>query len=233
MNTAENREFPPPHEPAREIAQSASSIAHDIDVALAPIALYADALLEHEPLGERARHYLLSIRRAAGDVARNAGRLRDLERVHVPDSQATDSRRTVVLPMPTRCLRVLLIDDDPTLIESLRSALADEGHQVSTSSGGQSGIDSFRAARFSKMPFDIVITDLAMPDVDGEEVVTRLRAIEPATPIVLLTGWRHQLSDGVERRLNVDRLLGKPPRIRELRAALAELTGRRVADRAG
>jgi CheY-like chemotaxis protein len=233
MNIAENREVPPTLEPARDISQSASSIAHDIDVALAPIALYADALLEHEPLGERARHYLLSIRRAVGDVARNAGRLRDLDRTHDRDSQTTDSRRTFVPPSPVRSLRVLLIDDDPTLIESLRSALADEGHKVTTSNGGQAGIDSFRAARASKMPFDIVITDLAMPDVDGQEVVARLRAIEPATPIILLTGWRHQLSEGVERQLKVDRLLGKPPRIRELRAALAELTGRRVADRPG
>jgi CheY-like chemotaxis protein len=233
MNIAENRGFPPPPEPAREIGQSASSIAHDIDVALAPIALYADALLEHEPLGERARHYLLSIRRAVGDVARNTGRLRDLDRTHDRDTESTDTRRNIIPTAPVRSLRVLLIDDDPTLIESLRSALADEGHKVSTATGGQAGIDSFRAARASKMPFDIVITDLAMPDVDGHEVVASLRAIEPATPIILLTGWRHHLADGIERKLKVDRMLGKPPRIRELRAALAELTGRRAADRTG
>jgi CheY-like chemotaxis protein len=230
MNTAENRDLPTTPEPGREIGPSASSIAHDIEVALAPIALYADALLEHEPLGERARHHLLSIRRAVGDVARNTGRLKDLDRTQDRDSQTSDSRRSLIAATPVRSLRVLLIDDDPTLIESLRSSLADEGHKVATSNGGQAGIDSFRAAHASKMPFDIVITDLAMPDVDGHAVVASLRAIEPATPIILLTGWRHQLSEGIERQLKVDRLLGKPPRIRELRAALAELTGRRVAE---
>jgi CheY-like chemotaxis protein len=233
MTTAENRETPSPPEPRREISQAASAIAHDIDVALAPIALYADALLEHEPLGERARHYLLSIRRAVGDVARNAGRLRDLDRALEPVPQAADVRRNPVPTSIVRSLRVLLIDDDPTLIESLRSALVDEGHKVSTANGGQAGIDAFRAARTSGMPFDVVITDLAMPDVDGHQVVASLRAISSATPIILLTGWRHQLADGIERELKVDRLLGKPPRIRELRAALAELTGRRVADRLG
>jgi CheY-like chemotaxis protein len=230
MNTAENRETPPPPEPVRDIGHAASAIAHDIDIALAPIALYADALLEHEPLGERARHYLMSIRRAVGDVARNAGRLRDLDRTQYPEARA-DTRRNPLPPSTARSLRVLLIDDDPTLIESLRSALVDEGHKVSTASGGQAGIDSFRAARAAGMPFDIVITDLAMPDVDGHQVVASLRAVSAATPIILLTGWRHQLADGVERQLNVDRLLGKPPRIRELRAALAELGGRRVSDR--
>ena len=94
---------------------------------------------------------------------------------------------------------MLLIDDDPALIESLRSALMDEGHKVSTARGGQAGIDAFRAARGSGLPFDIVITDLAMPDVDGRQVVASLRAVSPATPIILLTGWRHQLTDGVER----------------------------------
>jgi DNA-binding response OmpR family regulator len=70
-----------------------------------------------------------------------------------------------------------------------------------------------------------------MPDVDGRQVVANLRATSSSTPIVLLTGWRHQLADRIEPPLNVDRLLGKPPRIRELRAALAELTGRRATDR--
>ena len=112
----------------------------------------------------------------------------------------------------------------------MRSALIDEGHKVSTAGGGQAGIDSFRAARTAGMPYDIVITDLAMPDVDGRQVIASLRAISPRTPIILLTGWRHQLADRVERPPNVDRLLGKPPRIRELRAALAELTCRRATD---
>jgi len=52
----------------RSVGQSASAIAYDIDVAIAPITLYANALLEHESLSERARHYLASIRRAVDDV---------------------------------------------------------------------------------------------------------------------------------------------------------------------
>jgi len=222
-----------PPELARDPGHAASAIAHDIDIALAPIAMYADALLEHEPLSERARHYLLNIRRAVGDVARNAGRLRELDRAHGPDPQSAEVPRHPAPPLPARSLRVLLIDDDPSLIDSLRSALIDEGHKVSAANGGQSGIDAFRSARAAGMPFDIVITDLAMPDVDGRQVVASLRAVSSATPIILLTGWRHQLADGVDRPLNVDRLLGKPPRIRELRAALAELTGRRTGDRPG
>jgi len=216
----------------RAVGQAASAIAHDIDLAVSPITLYANAMLEHEStLSDRARHYLLSIRRAAEDVIHNAARLRELDRprelVNRPDPQTFRPSYSV------RSLRVLLIDDDPSLIEALRSSLIDEGHKVSTARGGQAGIDAFRAARGSGLPFDIVITDLSMPDVDGRQVVASLRALSPDTPIILLTGWRHQLKDGAERALHVDRLLGKPPRIRELRMALAELTARRASDRLG
>jgi len=209
--------------------ETASTIANDIDIAMSPITLYADALLEREQLDTRARQYVTSIRRAADDVAIAVARLRELDRPRTQGPEISDQRRTAV--PAARSLRVLLIDDDPSLIESMRSALIDEGHKVSTAGGGQSGIDSFRAARTAGMPYDIVITDLAMPDVDGRQVIASLRAISPRTPIILLTGWRHQLADRVERPPQVDRLLGKPPRIRELRAALAELTSRRAEDR--
>jgi len=228
---ADTSESLPETERLRAVGQAASMIAHDIELAIAPIALYADALLEHETLSERARHYLKSIRRAVDDVTLNAGRLRELDRPR-EDPQRTDPN-TLRPSGSARSLRVLLIDDDPSLIEALRTSLTDEGHKVSAAKGGQVGIDTFRAARGTGLPFDIVITDLSMPDVDGRQVVASLRAISPRTPIILLTGWRHQLKDGAERSLQVDRLLGKPPRIRELRAALAELTGRRSADRLG
>jgi len=217
----------------RTIGQRASSIAHDIDVAIAPVALYSAALLETETLSERARNHLMSIRRAVDDVTRTAARLRELDVIREPAPRFEDTRRPPMTSSSSRSLRVLLIDDDPSLVESLRSSLTDEGHKVTAANGGRAGIEAFRLAQRAGMMFDIVITDLAMPDVDGREVVTSLRALSPATPIVLLTGWQHHLSDAEQRPLQVDRLLGKPPRIRELRAALAELTERRTTGRMG
>jgi CheY-like chemotaxis protein len=231
MNTAEKSD------PASQLLEQpvsthrqgdASLIANEIDIALSPISLYAE-LLEREELDKRARQYVTSIRRAVDDVAVAVARLRELDRPRASEPETSGNRK--VTPSPAvRSLRVLLIDDDPSLVESLRSALVDEGHKITTANGGQAGIDAFRVAFASRMPYDIVITDLAMPEVDGRQVVASLRAISPTIPIVLLTGWRHQLADRVERPLQVDRLLGKPPRIRELRAALAELTSRRAAD---
>jgi CheY-like chemotaxis protein len=224
MNTAEIRSVDERHH------GKASAIANEIDIALSPICLYADALLESEGLDLRSRQYITNIRLAADQVANTAARLRELDRPRTAEPELSGNRKVVPAPA-ARSLRVLLIDDDPSLVESLRSALVDEGHKVTTASGGQAGLDSFRAAFATRMPYDIVITDLAMPDVDGRQVVAGLRACSADTPIVLLTGWRHQLADRIEPPLQVDRLLGKPPRIRELRAALAELTGRRATDR--
>jgi DNA-binding response OmpR family regulator len=149
-------------------------------------------------------------------------------------TQSTSSTGRNPSPLfATRSLRVLLIDDDPSLLESLRTALEDEGHKVVTASGGQSGIDAFRESQTAHRLFDIVITDLGMPYVDGRQVVASIRSMSPGTPIILLTGWGQHVANESEKAPQVDRLLGKPPRIRELRTALAELTGRRATDRVG
>ena len=94
--------------------------------------------------------------------------------------------------------------------------------------GGQEGIDLFRTAQQGAEPFDVVLTDLGMPYVDGRQVAAAVRAVAPHTPIILLTGWGQQM--GAEHDVpQVSRVLGKPPRLRELRAALAELTGQSTA----
>jgi DNA-binding response OmpR family regulator len=137
---------------------------------------------------------------------------------------ATDTVRMPALQVPGRPLRLLIVDDDVKLIESLRSTLQDEGHQVTAAAGGQEGIDAFESARASLAPFDVVITDLGMPFVDGRQVIASVRASAPHTPIILLTGWGKGLDADGEPPPEVDRVLGKPPRMRELRVALAEVT---------
>jgi signal transduction histidine kinase len=136
-------------------------------------------------------------------------------------TSAPPAAEPVPVSAPNRSLRILLVDDDPALLESLRSALQADGHEVTGADGGQAGIDAFRSAVQNQAPFDIVVTDLGMPYVDGRQVAENIRAASPRTPIILLTGWGQFVE---EERPQVDVLLQKPPRLRELRAALAELT---------
>ncbi len=125
--------------------------------------------------------------------------------------------------VPTQRLRILLVDDDPLLIKSLQDTLEDDGHLTTLAHGGQAGIDAFAAAMQQGDPFHVVVTDLGMPNVDGRKVAACIRALSPRTPIVLLTGWGQRMIAADEIPPHVSRVMAKPPRLQELRAALAEL----------
>jgi signal transduction histidine kinase/CheY-like chemotaxis protein len=131
--------------------------------------------------------------------------------------------------VPLRPLRILVIDDDPLLIHSLRDALVGDGHAVTVADGGQAGIDSFLAAQTRGEPFAVVVTDLGMPYVDGRKVAAAVAAAGPTTPVILLTGWGQRLSIENDIPAHVNLVLSKPPRLHELRAALAEVTANTVA----
>ena len=138
-------------------------------------------------------------------------------------SSAVSVNTMINRPALTRRLRILLVDDDPMLIKSLQDALQDDGHQIIATHGGQAGIDAFAAAqKRGEMP-DLVITDLGMPHVDGRKVAASIKMLSATTPVILLTGWGQRLAAENDIPPHVDRLLSKPPRLHELRAALAEL----------
>jgi PAS domain S-box-containing protein len=136
---------------------------------------------------------------------------------------------TVVLhrdQAPSQHLRILLVDDDPLLISSLRDILEGDGHTVTPTDGGQSGIDAFVAALAAGKPHAVVITDLGMPYVDGRRVAAAVKAASPTTPVILLTGWGKRLLADNDVPAHVDRVISKPPRLAEIRRALAELVAR-------
>jgi signal transduction histidine kinase/ActR/RegA family two-component response regulator/HAMP domain-containing protein len=139
-------------------------------------------------------------------------------------TQLEDTDRTAARLQPAQRLRTLLVDDDPLLIKSLRDILEGDGHVVMAADGGQSGIDTFVSAQQQGNPFSLVITDLGMPYVDGRKVAAAVKAANPSTPVIMLTGWGRRLLAENDIPPYVDRVLSKPPRLAELRAALAELT---------
>jgi signal transduction histidine kinase/ActR/RegA family two-component response regulator len=118
-------------------------------------------------------------------------------------------------------LRLLLVDDDPVLLKSLRDTLEGDGHTIVTANGGREGIDAFRAAHDARQDFSAVITDLGMPYVDGRQVASAVKALSSTVPVLLLTGWGKRLQTEGDLPVHVDRVLAKPPRLRELREVLA------------
>jgi CheY-like chemotaxis protein len=126
-------------------------------------------------------------------------------------------------------LRILIVDDDPLVLKSLRDTLEADGHAVTTADGGQAGIDAFLAARAQGNPFPVVITDLGMPYVDGRKVSNAVKTAAPGTIILLLTGWGQRLVADGEVPPHVDRVLSQPPKLRDLREALARCSDARAS----
>jgi CheY-like chemotaxis protein/anti-sigma regulatory factor (Ser/Thr protein kinase) len=119
--------------------------------------------------------------------------------------------------------RILLIDDNPAVCQTVASLLRTAGHTVMEANGGAAGL-----AIFAESPVDVVLTDLGMSDVNGWDVARVVKGRDPRLPVILLTGWGEQpIGNGGESAPEalVDRVIGKPFRLRDLLAAIAELTG--------
>jgi signal transduction histidine kinase/ActR/RegA family two-component response regulator/uncharacterized membrane protein affecting hemolysin expression len=143
-------------------------------------------------------------------------------------TQLLDPEQTAARLQLVRRLRILLVDDDPLLVKSLRDILEGDGHVIAVADGGQLGIDAFLAAQQSGNPFSLVITDLGMPYVDGRKVAAAVKAAAPSVRVIMLTGWGRRLLAENDVPPFVDRVLSKPPRLAELRVALAELADKAV-----
>jgi PAS domain S-box-containing protein len=128
--------------------------------------------------------------------------------------------------LPSESLRILVVDDDPIILKSMFTTLEKDGHVVFAADGGKAGIAEFRSAHERGAPYDVVITDLGMPHVDGRMVAATVKALMPVVPVILLTGWGMRLLAESQVPAHVDRVLSKPPKLATLRAALSEVTMR-------
>ena len=108
--------------------------------------------------------------------------------------------------------KILLVDDDPSLLELIQYNLEGEGFRVVTAKDGQAGVRLF----FTDRP-DLVILDVAMPKLDGYQVCERIREMSD-TPVIMLTarGREEDIIKGLD--LGADDYLTKPFRVNELLA---------------
>jgi two-component system KDP operon response regulator KdpE len=116
--------------------------------------------------------------------------------------------------------RVLLVDDDPTLLRFLREYLEREGYSVQTAERGQEALRAF----YDHRP-DLVILDVMMPGMDGWEVSARLRELAE-TPVILLTAKTSEADKLRGFRLGVDDYITKPFSLAELGARVRAVLGR-------
>ncbi|HEV7926383.1 MAG TPA: ATP-binding protein, partial [Verrucomicrobiae bacterium] len=122
-----------------------------------------------------------------------------------------------------RPLRILCIDDEPELRQLMHDLLEVHMHKVTLAKGGQEGLQLFRASLLGQEPYEIVITDLGMPDMDGHHLARAVKADSPHTPVIMLTGWGTMMKEDGETAPEVDAVLSKPPRIQELNNILVRI----------
>ena len=123
----------------------------------------------------------------------------------------------------TEGLRVLMAEDEWLAAEVLAEGLAEAGFTVVTAADGQAALELAAAGT----AFDLLLTDLRMPRMDGRELIARLRAERPDLPVVVMTGFpppdgADALHDGTAPL----RLLTKPVEIAPLVEALLAVAGR-------
>ncbi|MBW1824225.1 MAG: response regulator [Deltaproteobacteria bacterium] len=99
----------------------------------------------------------------------------------------------------------------------MKDILTDNGHEVETASHGRQGLKMF-----SEHHFDLVFTDLGMPEMSGWQVAKEVKKINKETPVVLITGWEVQLDQSELNKSGVDLLVNKPFQVDEIRRLVDE-----------
>lgn len=114
---------------------------------------------------------------------------------------------------------ILAVDDDPTVLELLQRTLTDAGYRVLTAPGGRAAIETFEQSR---VPIDLLLIDVIMPDLTGPVVAERLRARRPELHVLFISGFHD--ADLVQRfaALKGFTLLPKPFRREALLRAIEE-----------
>jgi two-component system OmpR family response regulator/two-component system alkaline phosphatase synthesis response regulator PhoP len=124
--------------------------------------------------------------------------------------------------------RILVIDDESFVREAVKMMLAFDGHVVETAPNGQEAL-----ALFQQGKFDVVITDLAMPLMGGDELAVAIKARDPKQPVVMITAYAELLGPPDHPPKGVDFVLSKPFLIEDLRLAIAKATSRAAVQAPG
>ena len=119
----------------------------------------------------------------------------------------------------SRPLSILVVEDDPALLEIEAEYLSSEGHTIETATNGCEGLEKFREGRF-----DLVVVDRAMPKMNGDQMSAAIKQFSPGTPIILVTGFGDMMKSQGKKPTGVDLIVPKPFTQAALRQAIGQVT---------
>ncbi len=134
-----------------------------------------------------------------------------------------DALSDLPAPIPTGTERILLVDDEPPIVEMCQRMLGSLGYKVTSR---VSSLEALEAFRFRPESFDLVLTDYSMPHMTGLELTRELLQIRPDLPIILMTGYSEIITPEKADQQGLRALIMKPILSRELGETI-----RRVLDR--
>lgn len=123
-----------------------------------------------------------------------------------------------------RALDVMVVDDEPAVRELVMDILTALGHEVTGYESAEAALREFRPGRF-----DLVLTDLGMPGMNGWQLSQRLRESDGDVTIYFVTGWGEELNADQVRRAGADGVIGKPFSIDDLDAVTRRAAEPRAA----
>jgi CheY-like chemotaxis protein len=140
------------------------------------------------------------------------------------EPQKTEEPMFFLDNLPSGHERILFVDDDELLVSIYHDMLKELGYQVICTSNSKEALALFENDEFG---FDLVITDLTMPDLNGEELSKLLINRQPDTPIIMCTGYDNHLSEEQSQSLGIRKFLQKPLLIDQLAHAVREVLDQR------
>ncbi len=139
-------------------------------------------------------------------VSENAGSAPGRDREEESDPKGTE--------------RLLIVDDEPGLANIAQIFFREQGYSVATASNGVQALERFKSDPHG---FDLVVTDMTMPEMTGDLLATELLKLRPGLPIILCTGYSDKISKDRARSLGIRRYVEKPLIMSELGKTIRNL----------
>ncbi len=149
-------------------------------------------------------------------------------RLTFPCRPAPSAPRPAPKPIATgiRSARVLCVDDEHKIRRLVTDCLETLGHRVTAVASGKEALRMLEKRAQEGVPFQIVITDLGMPDMDGHQLSHEVKRRFAGLPVIMMTGWGTMMKDEGANPAAIDALLGKPPKLEDLDGLVTRLAAR-------
>lgn len=139
--------------------------------------------------------------------------------ISLPTAEKVMEEFVLVEPTKAKPSRILVIDDQEYVLEITEELLTRLEHEVTANTSAEKALDQFKKGKY-----DIVITDLGMPEMSGWEVAKKIKKMDSTIPLILITGWSIDTDKEKLKEKGVDFTLKKPYTMEELENVISDAT---------